>query len=607
MIVFEQLVLDRRDLLKLLAAMTSSTGAVSCRKQRRQDQEARILSQHLDPESTGDLEGNPTTEPGEQVNDQKSSLKTPGGDIVRDLYRIEAKPKRVRLDQRAATFSNPTREVDQDDEIASVGNPNVPGGFRRNFVQRQGGLHRRFHSMTTPVTSNFVDFLDLYGSFAGEDLHESDEEAIESGEEEEERELLGERQPLLGKRRMSFVDKGDASNAKTFFTLLKAFIGTGIMFLPKAFRNGGLLFSTITLVTVSIVTGICFRLLLQCRKKYGGGYGEIGKAISGLKLRSLILVSIAMSQIGFVCSGLIFTAENISSFVQAVSHKENHAVSTYFLIGMQLIVIIPLAFIRNVSKLGSAALLADVFILIGLTYIYYYDIATIVRGYGLNPTVTLFNPQDFTLTIGSAIFTFEGIGLILPIQASMKKPHQFGRLLAAVMIIITIIFTAVGFLSYGAFGEETRVEIITNFPQDNKLVNTVQFLYSIAVLVGEPVQLFPAVRIMEGKLFGKRSGKNHPKTKWKKNLFRATMVVISGLIAVVGAGDLDKFVSLIGSFAVRVCSSTQYMRLTARSASLSCTFIQRICIIGALRIPGCRKPVTLLCSLLDSCAWYTLR
>ena len=541
----------------IAAVMTDTPGSQSSKKQH---QEARVLSQHLDPDFTGDLEGGPAAQDGDGSRDPISSLRTQGGDIVRDLYRIEAKSKRARLEQRSATFSFPSRDPpEEDDDDISIANPNEPGGFRRHYVQRQG-LHRRFHSVTnvtSPVTRNFVDFLDLYGSFAGEDLHESDDDAIEDEAEEEEyrpQTPANERRPLLGRRttsRKSFADKGDASNVKTFFTLLKAFIGTGIMFLPKAFRNGGILFSTITLVTVSIITGVCFHLLLECRKQYGGGYGEIGKAISGPKLRSLILVSITMSQIGFVCSGLIFTAENLASFVKAVSHDNGGPASnTYFLIGIQLILFIPMSFIRNVSKLGPAALLADVFILIGLTYIYYYDIATIVNNRGFEPTVTLFNPKDFTLTIGSAIFTFEGIGLILPIQSSMKRPQSFGKLLAAVMIIITIIFTAVGFLSYAAFGEATKVEIITNFPQDNKLVNAVQFLYCLAVLVGEPVQLFPAVRIMEGKIFGRRSGKNSPKTKWKKNVFRTSVVLVAGGIAMVGAGDLDKFVSLIGSFAV---------------------------------------------------------
>jgi len=117
------------------------------------------------------------------------------------------------------------------------------------------------------------------------------------------------------------------------------------------------------------------------------------------------------------------------------------------------------------------------------------------------------------------------------------------------MGIITIIFTSVGFLCYATFGDQTSTEIISNFPQSSKLVNAVQFLYALAVLVGTPVQLFPALRIIEGKLFGRLSGKRDSYTKWKKNILRAIMVLICGAIAGVGASDLDKFVALIGSFA----------------------------------------------------------
>jgi proton-coupled amino acid transporter len=160
----------------------------------------------------------------------------------------------------------------------------------------------------------------------------------------------------------------------------------------------------------------------------------------------------------------------------------------------------------------------------------------------------LFNPSAFTLTIGSAIFTFEGIGLILPIQSSMKQPEKFSYLLYLVMFIITVIFTSVGALCYATFGDETKIQVISNFPQDSKLVNAVQFLYSMAVLVGEPVQLFPAVRIIEQAIFGDRaSGKKSKSIKWKKNALRSAMMILCGAIAILGASDLDKFVSLIGA------------------------------------------------------------
>ena len=369
-------------------------------------------------------------------------------------------------------------------------------------MQRQ---RRRFNSFTNPVTSNFVSFLDLYGSFAGEDLAESEGDSAIDGAEDESDPQVSETRPLLGRRRSTrrAEKDGEANNVKSFFTLLKAFIGTGIMFLPKAFRNGGILFSSITLVSVSLVSCLCFHLLLLCRQRYGGGYGELGAAIGGPKLRALILGSITISQIGFVASGIVFTAQNLATFLDAVTSSPTAPISGNALIAIQLIVLIPLALIRNISKLGPAALLADAFILFGLVYIWYYDIATLASQ-GLNETVTLFNPRDFTLTVGSAIFTFEGIGLLLPIQSSMAQPENFSRLLYIVMIIITIIFTSIGALCYATFGDHTRIEIISNYPQSSKLVNAVQFLYSMAILVGTPVQLFPATRIIETSLFGDR-------------------------------------------------------------------------------------------------------
>lgn len=533
------------------------TDTPSSQNERRQA-EADIVSRHLpsgytaEPDAVSTAPNNASASAPNlpsSAEEPQDSLTLQGGDIHREIFKIGA---RARLPARAATFANPNlrrsstfgpyrNDITPSDQLA-------PGGFRRQFLQRQ---QRRFNSVTGPVTRNFVSFLDLYGSFAGEDLAESeDESALDSADEEAESQA-GETRPLLGRRKSSRrAEKlGEATTLKSFFTLLKAFIGTGIMFLPKAFRNGGILFSSITLVAVSLISCLCFHLLLLCRQRYGGGYGELGAAIGGPKLRALILGSITISQIGFVCAGIIFTAENLASFLDAVTSSPTAPLSGKALIAIQLVVLIPLALIRNISKLGPAALLADVFILFGLIYIWYYDIATLASK-GLHPTVELFNPRDFTLTIGSAIFTFEGIGLILPIQSSMAQPEKFSRLLYVVMIIITIIFTSIGALCYATFGDQTRVEIISNFPQSSKLVNAVQFLYSMAVLVGTPVQLFPAARIIETSLFGERaSGKRSSATKWKKNAFRAAITVLCGLIAILGASDLDKFVALIGSFA----------------------------------------------------------
>ncbi|KAK3348462.1 transmembrane amino acid transporter protein-domain-containing protein [Neurospora tetraspora] len=481
-----------------------------------------------------------------------SSLKLQGGDIHRDLFKIDASAKIQQLHRRANTFHTP-REFEQNPDVPmTVADQLAPGGARRAFLhQKHGG--NDFLAARMPITRNFVEFLDLYGSFAGEDLADSDEEAIE---EEEEEARIGETTALLGHRRPSTrsirVPKArphTAGTTKTFFTLIKAFVGTGIMFLPKAFANGGLLFSSLAMVFVSAVTMIAFHLLLQCTHHHGGGYGEIGAAIAGERMRTLILASITLSQLGFVCAGIVFVAENLTSFLNAVTSGSQAPLSSVALIAIQVALLVPLAWIRNISKLGPAALLADACILIGVSYIYQFDFRSLASN-GIHKSVVLFNPERYTLMIGSAIFTFEGIGLILPIQSSMAQPQRFEWLLAVVMVIITVVFTSVGALSYATFGTDTQIEIINNFPQDSKLVNAVQFLYSVAVLVGTPVQLFPALRIIEGKVFGPhRSGKRSLRTKWIKNMFRLGLLVLCGVVSVLGTGNLDKFVALIGSTA----------------------------------------------------------
>ncbi|KAK3400704.1 transmembrane amino acid transporter protein-domain-containing protein [Sordaria brevicollis] len=509
-----------------------------------------------------------STTPTPNLEGGTSSLRLQGGDIHRDLFKIDASARLQQLHRRANTFHTP-RELSQSrdpDVPMTVSDQLAPGGFRRAFlVHQQKHGPNNFLAARMPITRNFVEFLDLYGSFAGEDLADSDnEEAIEDeseAEREEQREVeeearIGETTALLGRRLSHRLPKArtsaTAGTTKTFFTLIKAFVGTGIMFLPKAFANGGLLFSSLAMVFVSAVTMIAFHLLLQCKSHLRGsaqGYGEIGAAISGEWMRQLILASITLSQLGFVCAGIVFVAENLTSFLNAVTSGPSPPLGSVALIALQVALLVPLSWIRNISKLGPAALLADACILIGVSYIYQFDFRALSQ-HGMHPTVQLFNPERYTLMIGSAIFTFEGIGLILPIQSSMASPHRFEYLLGIVMILITLVFTSVGALCYATFGSETEIEIINNFPQTSPLVNAVQFLYSVAVLVGTPVQLFPALRIIEGKIFHPhKSGKRDPKTKWIKNVFRLGLVAFCGVVSVLGTGNLDKFVALIGSTA----------------------------------------------------------
>ncbi|RDB25647.1 Vacuolar amino acid transporter 3 [Hypsizygus marmoreus] len=477
----------------------------------------------------------------------------PGADITHDIYKWHADKSRGRV--RSASFAGPSQQPDPAFEHI-----HEPGGFRRNYVilrATEQGAEEPF------MLNSFIDFLYIFGHFAGEDLEEEEEEKEEDIEEAiaGPSEILpagfadiGETTPLIrrsrsrsrpSRRRTSVGPRGTATVTQAVLMLLKSFIGTGVLFLGKAFYNGGLLFSAVTFVFIAAVSLYSFLLLVKTKSVVSGSFGDMGGAMYGPWMRYLILGSIVVSQIGFVAAYTIFVSQNLQAFVMGITHCIK-LIPIQYLILIQLIIFAPLALVRDLAKLSTTALIADAFILAGLIYIFGSEIS-IVASNGI-ADVKMFNPKDFSLFIGTAVFSFEGIGLIIPITDSMREPHKFPVVLTGVMIFLTILFGGAGALAYLTFGSEIQTVVLVNLDSDSSMVQSVQFLYSLAILLSVPLQFFPAVRILENGLFT-RSGKANLKVKWFKNIFRFAMVMVCTGISWAGSADLDKFVAFVGCFA----------------------------------------------------------
>lgn len=337
-----------------------------------------------------------------------------------------------------------------------------------------------------------------------------------------------------------------------------------------SFYNGGIIFSIFAITAWALISLWSFLLLVQTRLAVPASFGDMGGVLYGSRMRIAVLVAITLSQIGFVCAYMIFVAENLQSLVLTFS-KCRVSLPMHLLILAQSFAFIPLAMIRKIQRLSVFALIADVFIVIGLIYLFYYDIKELATVGMVH--VEMWNPQHFPLFIGTAAFTFEGIGLgkykditckrnnklnciiVIPITESMKDPKKFPGVLTRALTVITCLFITMGTLSYMTFGENVETIILLNLPSKDPMVSSIQTLYSLAICLSIPLQLFPAIRIMENGLFTTKSGKNNAIVKWQKNVFRVFVVFLCAGIGIVGSKDkLDKFVSLVGAlFCIPLC------------------------------------------------------
>lgn len=96
-------------------------------------------------------------------------------------------------------------------------------------------------------------------------------------------------------------------------------------------------------------------------------------------------------------------------------------------------------------------------------------------------------------TLGFSIYTYEGIGIVMPVLATSEKPERFKEMLIYAFITLVFIFIAFSELCYIAWGSNDDQPIITEMlPEDNVGVILIKFLFSLNLVCSFPIVIFPA-------------------------------------------------------------------------------------------------------------------
>jgi proton-coupled amino acid transporter len=373
-------------------------------------------------------------------------------------------------------------------------------------------------------------------------------------------ELAVETTSLLGNHMHSGVQSSNqihsgTSITDTFFVLTKAFLGTGILVLPKAVSNGGLVFSIMGLVFGGLLSWHCMTMLVAASLhivtplEQQPGYGDVGEALFGQFVRILILSSVAVSQLGFGVANLIFVAVNLRDALDYFSLGKFNPSFEEMLVPLCLF-LIPMVWIRHLRHFSLPALLADVFILVGIAFvsIVSFNIITKEPAWKHSEFSWLIGSKPGTF-FGSAIYAYEGIAFTLPIYQSMANPKKFNLVLGLTIMTVGVLMLIVGILGYLAFGNQVSTIIFQDMPTENIFARIVQTLYALGIYSCLALTLFIPVRLIESWIFSThaRAGRLNYRIKWLKNLFRAALVVFLSYVAIRGSHHLDAFISLIGS------------------------------------------------------------
>ncbi|XP_064222322.1 proton-coupled amino acid transporter 3 [Aotus nancymaae] len=311
------------------------------------------------------------------------------------------------------------------------------------------------------------------------------------------------------------------SMMQTLIHLLKCNIGTGLLGLPLAIKNAGLLVGPVSLLAIGVLTVHCMVILLNCAHhlsqrlhKTFVNYGEATMysletcpntwlrthAVWGRYTVSFLLI---ITQLGFCSVYFMFMAENLQQMVEEAHVTSNICQPREILvltpildIRVYMLTILPflilLVFIQNLKVLSIFSTLANITTLGSMALIFEY----IMQGIPYPRNLPLMaNWKTFLLFFGTAIFTFEGVGMVLPLKNQMKHPQQFSFVLYLGMSIVIILYMCLGTLGYMKFGSDTQASITLNLP-NCWLYQSVKLMYSIGIFFTYALQFYIPAEII---------------------------------------------------------------------------------------------------------------
>jgi len=395
------------------------------------------------------------------------------------------------------------------------------------------------------------------------------------------------RMDSLARRNSDFEndDETKVTSGRALFTLFKCFVATGIMFLPSGFRSAGLMSGVLVLLIVGPLSlyGMLLLLLTRdyvaqnnneqtplltrppqdgttsegvpTRNRKVNSYALLGLFTLGPYGQRIIELAILCSQLGFCCVYISFTGNSISHVVSLYATEKGAWPLWKYMLGA-IPLILPLSLIRHLKHFAIPNLIANVFVVITVIYMIVIAVTRGVDGPddggvindwscdvgNLKDTVCFwYNPSTFPMFLGSAVYVFEGITMVIPIRESMKEPRKLPTLLLGVVPSVTLCFVLFGASSFYAYGQQTSAIALNNLPRESQLVTTIMFVF--VALFMFPLMIFPAARIVEARLFKaqRRSG-----YKWYKNLIRTILVSLCLCVSIFAGAKVDKLVAVIG-------------------------------------------------------------
>ncbi|KAL9884643.1 proton-coupled amino acid transporter 3-like [Glossina fuscipes fuscipes] len=327
-------------------------------------------------------------------------------------------------------------------------------------------------------------------------------------------------------------------NFVTATHLFKGCVGAGLYAMGDCYKNGGLVYASIQMPIIAVLCVHCELMLI---------YGSLD-AVSKTEGAESFEYPDTTEKCFQYAPGYF---KPIATVMRRITEKfiSDYGQSLTMLFCMPF-VMVPSLFtglhhIAPVSNIGNLCLIFGVAATLTVAF---------TEGMPSTEDRSLItNLPNMALSFGTALFSYEGIALVLPLRNAMKDPNDFNRPLGILNIItalITFVFIFTGVITYIKWGEEVEGSITLNLDETIPFNQAVKLVAALGVFFGYPIQFFIMFNIIWLPML----------QRWKfvqgyrlivEVSLRFIFIVLTFCVALL-VPNLELFISLIGAF----CSTT---------------------------------------------------
>ncbi|XP_026295649.1 proton-coupled amino acid transporter-like protein CG1139 isoform X2 [Apis mellifera] len=288
------------------------------------------------------------------------------------------------------------------------------------------------------------------------------------------------------------------SNAETLIHLLKGSLGTGILAMPNAFRNSGLVTGVIATVIIGVLCTYCLHVLVKaqyklCKRlrvpilsyplsmKYALEEGPGCVRWFAPYAPGLVDGFMIVYQLGICCVYIVFVASNIKQDLPSLKERE---------------------------MFGTL--------------------------------------RNFSLYFGTTLFALEAVGVIIALENNMKTPQYFGGYCGVLnigMTVIVALYIVMGFFGYIKYGSNVEGSVTFNLPSEEIMAQSIKIMFAIAIFITHALQGYVPVDIIWNTYLDQKIQKR--KIFWE--YVCRTILTLSTFTLAITVPRLGLFISLFGA------------------------------------------------------------